>query len=281
MHEYMVVNSFSSQKLLGNPVAVFLACDDLGIQTMQKLAHELHLSETTFVLQPQHGGDARVRIFTPVNELAFAGHPLLGTALVLALRLGRETLAVETAKGTFIFKVSDLENGSESSVAHIEMEQPSPECKRYERAGDLLDALGVESSLLPIEIYDVGPRHVFVAVADVDELSAVSPDLKALATHENMAAICFCRDADTWRMRMFSPAYGVNEDAATGSAAGPLALHLARHGVAEYGTRIDILQGVEIGRPSYMYGVAERNNGNIRLAAGGFAITVAQGKYFI
>lgn len=311
-HQYEVVDSFTRTPLAGNPVAAFFDCDDLDPRTMQELAAELHLSETTFVSRARRPGDAApgdvdadVRIFTPVNELGFAGHPLLGTALALAIRSGRGDLRLATAKGRFAFRVTELASQDEIVSGHVEMEQPDPVVGPYQRSSELLAALGLTASTLPVEVYDVGPRHVFVGVPDEAALAAVRPDLRALAGHENMAAICFspgggalagapgtgagtgttggtATGEGVWRTRMFSPAYGVAEDAATGSAAGPFALHLARHGVAPYGRRVPILQGVELGRPSHMYGVAYRDpDGTVRLVAGGYAVRVAQGRYTV
>lgn len=281
MHHYVIVNAFSDRVLAGNPVAVFFDCDDLEPEIMQRIAAEMRLSESTFVSRPRSGGDAHVRIFTPVNELGFAGHPLLGTALALSLRLQKTTLNIETAKGIFPFTLEDAKLRSDLPVAHVDMLQPSPVIQPYTQAEALLLALGVSHSTLPIDLYDVGPRHVFVGIADMKTLESLNPDQRALAQHENMAAICFCRDGNRWRLRMFSPAYGVVEDAATGSAAGPLALHLARHGASDYGQSLEIWQGVEMGHPSKMYGMAQRDAGAYRLYAGGHAIQVAQGTYTI
>ena len=281
MHHYAIVNAFSDRVLAGNPVAVFFDCDDLEPETMQRIAAEMRLSESTFVSRPRKGGDVQVRIFTPVNELGFAGHPLLGTALALSLRLQKTTLNIETAKGVFPFKLEYVKLGNDLPVAHIDMLQPSPVIQPYGQAEALLNALGLSHSTLPVEQYDVGPRHVFVGATDMATLAALNPDQRALAKHKNMAALCFCRDGGTWRLRMFSPAYGVVEDAATGSAAGPLALHLARHGWSDYGQSLEIWQGVEMGHPSKMYGMAQMDGSEYRLHAGGHAIQVAQGTYAI
>jgi trans-2,3-dihydro-3-hydroxyanthranilate isomerase len=282
MLHYIIVNAFSDRPLAGNPVAVFFDCDELDTDIMQRIAAEMRLSESTFVLRPQNGGDAHVRIFTPVNELSFAGHPLLGTALALSLRLKKNSLYIETAKGIFPFILEFSKYNKETPiVAHVDMAQPPPIIHPYGQTESLLSALGLSHSTLPIEQYDVGPRHVFVSVSDLVTLSSLNPDQRALSQHKNMAALCFCRNDDTWRMRMFSPAYGVVEDAATGSAAGPLALHLARHGLVDYGKSLEIWQGVEIGHPSKMYGLAQTNGSEYQLYAGGYAIKVAQGTYFI
>ncbi|WGG53054.1 PhzF family phenazine biosynthesis protein [Rugamonas sp. DEMB1] len=280
MHKYTVVNSFGRERFTGNPVAVFFGCDGLDAESMQKIAVELNLSETTFVSSPLNGGDAKVRIFTPVNELAFAGHPLLGTALALAKERGVSELKIETGKGIFRFSIDAVKE--QPFTAYVQMEQPSPVVSRYEHEPALLDALGLAHSTLPVDMYDVGPRHVFVGVENIALLSKISPDLKKLAKLPNMAALCFSPDGEGgWRLRMFSPAYGVSEDAATGSAAGPLALHLATYGMAEFGQKVKITQGVEMERPSRMDSIANMEEGGPRLEAGGYAYQVATGQYFI
>ncbi|MDE1488542.1 PhzF family phenazine biosynthesis protein [Xenorhabdus bovienii] len=280
MYKYTIVNSFGSDLFTGNPVAVFFNCDDLDDYHMQKLAAEINLSETTFIRAPIKGGDFNVKIFTPVNELGFAGHPLLGTALALAQETGLSEMNIETQKGVYRFSV-DLVKEQPYTV-YVQMEQPKPAISPYEYRKKLLEALGVEKSTLPIDIYDVGPRHVFVGVENVDILAKISPDLKKLSRFNNIATLCFCPNGTgSWRLRMFSPAYGVAEDAATGSAAGPLALHLCRYGLSEFGKMIEIIQGVEMERPSYMNAVAKKTNEEFLLEAGGYAFQVAVGQYFI
>ncbi|MGO4702040.1 PhzF family phenazine biosynthesis protein [Dyella sp. 2RAB6] len=246
---YAVADVFTQNPLEGNPVAVFFEAQGLEAHDMQRIARELNLSETTFVFPPPAGADVHVRIFTPVNELPFAGHPTLGTAIVLGQRGHRGTLRMATAMGTIPF---ELERDLEGVVCAASMRQPVPTWLPYEHAEVLIDGLGLEGSTLPVEVYHIGPRHVFVGLPTIEALSAVKPDLRVLATLPDVAVNCFAGEGRHWRMRMFSPAYGVAEDAATGSAAGPLALHLIRHGLLEFGTTIEILQGVEMGRRSLM-----------------------------
>ncbi|MFI1928881.1 MULTISPECIES: PhzF family phenazine biosynthesis isomerase [unclassified Streptomyces] len=249
MHTYVVVDAFAHEPLTGNPVAVFFEADDLSAEQMQRIAREMNLSETTFVLRPRHdGNDAHVRIFTPVNELPFAGHPLLGTALALGARTDAGRLRIETAMGVIPF---ELQRADGRAVA-ASMRQPVPVWEPFERTDELLEALGIGASTLPVEIYRNGPRHVLVGLESVEALSKLDPDHRALARFPDMATNCWAGQGGSWRNRMFSPAYGVVEDAATGSAAGPIAIHLARHGLIDYGQRIEITQGVEIGRPSPM-----------------------------
>ncbi|MFD5899617.1 MULTISPECIES: PhzF family phenazine biosynthesis isomerase [unclassified Streptomyces] len=248
MHQYVVVDAFAQVPLTGNPVAVFFASDDLTTEQMQRIAQEMNLSETTFVLQPRQGADAHVRIFTPVNELPFAGHPLLGTAIALGAHTDADHLRIETAMGIIPF---ELERADGKAVS-ARMRQPVPVWEPFDRTAELLEALGIGESTLPVEIYRNGPRHVLVGLESVKALSELDPDHRALARFPDMAANCFAGSGTHWRNRMFSPAYGVVEDAATGSAAGPIAIHLARHGLSTYGRHIEITQGVEIGRPSPM-----------------------------
>jgi trans-2,3-dihydro-3-hydroxyanthranilate isomerase len=235
----------------------------------------MHLSETVFVLPAEQDGDVRVRIFTPVNELPFAGHPTLGTAIVLGESTTAERIRMETAMGTVPF---DLERDGDGRVGAARMWQPIPTWEPYDRADELLAGLGLASSTSPVEVYHNGPRHVFVGLDSVDALSKVEPDQRILARLPDMAANCFAGSGTQWRLRMFSPAYGVVEDAATGTAAGSLAVHLGRHGLAPFGERIEILQGVEIGRPSTMRSLAIGTPERIEsVEVGGNAVVVARG----
>ncbi|CAM5360488.1 trans-2,3-dihydro-3-hydroxyanthranilate isomerase [Streptomyces spiroverticillatus] len=274
MHRYVIVDAFAEEPLSGNPVAVFFDADDIPGERMQQIAKEMHLSETTFVLAPRGGGDARIRIFTPVNELPFAGHPMLGTAIALGAETDRDKLLLETEMGVIPFEL-DREAGR---VVSARMQQPFATWELFDRSDELLAALGVRESTLPVEVYRNGPRHVFVGLPGVEALSRLHPDHRALAAFEDLAVNCFAGEGTHWRNRMFSPAYGVVEDAATGSAAGPLAMHLGRHGLIAYGQPVQILQGVEIGRPSLMLARAEGAGERfVSVEVGGSGALFAQG----
>ncbi|EPM1624713.1 TPA: PhzF family phenazine biosynthesis isomerase, partial [Pseudomonas aeruginosa] len=160
---------------------------------------------------------------------------------------------LETRMGTVPFALER----QDGKVVACSMQQPIPTWEHFSRPAELLAALGLKGSTFPIEVYRNGPRHVFVGLESVAALSALHPDHRALCDFPDLAVNCFAGAGRHWRSRMFSPAYGVVEDAATGSAAGPLAIHLARHRQIPYGQQIEILQGVEIGRPSRMYARAE------------------------
>jgi trans-2,3-dihydro-3-hydroxyanthranilate isomerase len=282
--EYLIADVFTATPLEGNQLGVFLDARDLPAETMQRTARELNLAETVFFLPPQSGGDARVRIFTPAAELPFAGHPTLGSAFVLAGRLGKDRITVETGVGPIPVEFDPNGFG--------EMRQQFPHPEPYGRAADLLDALHVVESELPVETYQNGPRHVYVALPSEEAVASLKPDLSMLADHL-VGVSCFAGGGTSWKTRMFAPSLGVPEDPATGSAAGPLAVHLARHGRIAYGDRIEICQGAEIARPSLLYARAEqdpgtgqgpgpeRDPGTERCVAhvGGHAVIVARGEY--
>ncbi|WP_433087851.1 PhzF family phenazine biosynthesis protein [Dactylosporangium sp. CA-052675] len=287
MYDYVIADVFTDTALEGNPLAVVPDAAGLSAECMQRIAREMNLSETTFVLPPVGGGDVRVRIFTPVGELPFAGHPTFGTAVVLAatehpsVRDGG--LRMETGMGVVPFRFTGREPRARRAIT-ARMRQPIPVWEPYARAGELLAALGVEKSTLPVEVYRNGPRHAFVGLDSVAALSALRVDLRALAEHEDLAANCFAPTDDplVWRARMFSPAYGVTEDAGTGSAAGPLALHLGRHGLVPLGGAITVRQGVEMGRPSTIRAQVSMLGDRVeRVEIAGSAVVVADGRLHI
>jgi trans-2,3-dihydro-3-hydroxyanthranilate isomerase len=243
---------------------------------MQRVARELNLSETVFFLPPEQDGDVRIRIFTPARELPFAGHPVLGSAFLAGELLGTSAVRLETGAGVVPV---ELQRKGEQIVSG-RMEQPVPDWAAYEHPERLLAALGVAGSGLPVEAYRNGPRHVFVALDGEAAVAALRPDLGALADLGDIGVSCFAGDGGRWKTRMFAPGLGVPEDPATGSAAGPLAIHLARHGRTGFGEEIEIRQGAEIGRPSVLYARVDGSARRIeRVLVGGSAVVVARGEY--
>ena len=274
---YVLADVFTDTPLAGNQLAVFTDARDLDELTMQALALELGFSETVFVLPPREGGTVRVRIFTPVNELAFAGHPCLGAAFVLGAPLQLGTIALETGSG--IVPV-ELERDPSGRIVFGRMTQPVPTVAPYERADEMVAALGISSSVLPVEVYDNGIRHAYVVLPSKEDVAALRPDMNALLELDLVGALAAAGAGNDWKMRMFSPLDGVGEDAATGSAAGPLACHLGRHGVVPWGEEIEIEQGTEIGRRSTLYARATGLGATIEsVEVGGSAVTVARGEF--
>jgi len=273
---YVVADVFTDRPLEGNQLAVFTDARGIDEETMQALALEIGFSETTFVLPPEQGGTVRIRIFTPKSELPFAGHPCLGTAWVLASSLQRGAVELETTSG--IVPV-ELERDESGKIVFGRMSQPLPSVEPYSNADALLRALHIEESQLPVERYDNGVRHTFVTLGSQDEVAALRPDLSALAELEVMVS-CFAGSGAAWKTRVFAPSDGVPEDPATGSAAGPLVVHLCRHERVEWGEWIEISQGVEIGRPSTLFARADARDGELeRVAVGGHAVVVARGEF--
>jgi trans-2,3-dihydro-3-hydroxyanthranilate isomerase len=276
---YVVADVFTDTPLEGNQLAVFTDARDLDEVTMQRLALEIGFAETVFVLPAREGGHARIRIFTPQTELPFAGHPTLGTAFVLAAPLQLETIGLETGVGVVPVQLDRDESGR---IVFGRMAQPIPTVTPFERADEVLAALGVDRSELPVELYDNGVRFVYVGLGGEEEVAAVEPDVRRLAGHDFVGVSVFAGDGTRWKTRMFAPGSGVAEDAATGSAAGPLACHLARHGRVPWGEQIEISQGAEIGRPSTLYArVTGSADGIESVEVGGSAVTVARGEFRI
>jgi trans-2,3-dihydro-3-hydroxyanthranilate isomerase len=276
-YRYVVCDVFTNEPLAGNQLAVFTDARGIPEDRLQPLAKEMNFSETTFVYPPQADGHVFMRIFTPAAEIPFAGHPTLGTAFVLAGPLQLLELRIETGQGTVLVRVER----EGARIVFGRMEQPLPTIAPFERAEELQAALGVESQL-PVEVYDNGLRHVYVALASAEEVAALRPDQQRLAALGAYGINCFAGDGLTWKTRMFGPMLGVPEDPATGSAAGPLALHLARHGRIAFGDEIEISQGAEIGRPSTLYARVDGTADAVeRIEVGGSAVIVARGEFSI
>jgi trans-2,3-dihydro-3-hydroxyanthranilate isomerase len=280
MYRYTMADVFTDVPLQGNQLAVFTDASGLSAEVMQRAAREMNLSETVFVFRAQdRRAHLRVRIFTPTTELPFAGHPVLGTAFVVGRAMGASVIRLETGLG--IVPVT-LERANGGEPHYGEMEQPLPTVEPFEATDELVAALGAapDHGALPIEAYRNGPAHVYVELPSERAVASLKPDLGALERLGEYGINCFAGSGARWKTRMFGPALGVSEDPATGSAAGPLAVHLARHGRVAFGTDIEILQGVEIGRRSVLRARAEGSAERVeRVVVGGSAVIVARGEY--
>jgi trans-2,3-dihydro-3-hydroxyanthranilate isomerase len=274
---YVVCDVFTDTPFQGNQLAVFTDARALDGETMQSLAREINYSESTFVLPAEDGGHAKIRIFTPVHEMRFAGHPTLGTAFVLAGPLQLVEIRLETLAGIVPVRLERDEN----RIVFGRMEQPLPTVRPYDAEAELLSAVGVKRSELPVELYDNGVPHVYVCLGSEDEVARLRPDLNRLSGLSDVVGVnCFAGSGSRWKTRMFAPSSGVAEDPATGSAAGPLALHLARHGRIDFGDEIEISQGAEVGRPSKLFARADGTAEKVeRIEVGGSAVVVARGEF--
>jgi trans-2,3-dihydro-3-hydroxyanthranilate isomerase len=271
---YVIADVFTDTPLEGNPVAVFTDAREIPEDKLQQIAREMNLSETVFVYKPEDEGHARIRIFTPAIEMPFAGHPTLGTAFILSGPLQLEEIRLETGMGLVPVR---LERDDSGRLVFGRMAQPLPTIEAYGDEAELFEILGVGGSELPVEIYDNGVKHVYVALPSEGEVAGLRPQLGRLP--EEFCFNCFAGQGLRWKTRMFAPGSGVAEDPATGSAAGPLALHLARHGRIAFGDEIEISQGTEVGRPSTLFARVEGSADAVqRVEVGGSAVTVARGE---
>ena len=282
MRRYTVADVFTDTPLQGNPVAVFTDASGLSAEVMQRAARELNLSETVFMFRSD-GPHAhlRIRIFTPATELPFAGHPVLGAAFVVGRAMGSPVVRLETGLGVVPVTLTRPDAGGEP--VYGEMEQPIPTVEEFALGQELLAALGIagdRDGLLPIEAYRNGPVHVYVEMPSEEAVAGLAPDIGAIARLGVYGINCFAASGERVKTRMFGPSLGVAEDPATGSAAGPLVVHLARHGRVAFGTEIEIVQGVEIGRRSVLRARVDGAPDAIeRVAVGGSAVIVARGEY--
>jgi trans-2,3-dihydro-3-hydroxyanthranilate isomerase len=272
---YVVCDVFTDRALTGNALAVFPDARGLDADTMQQLALELNLSESTFVFPPEHDGHARVRIFMSSKELPFAGHPTLGTAFILAQASDTTEVRLELAVGTV--PVTFTHVGERSGYGW--MRQPTPTVSNYDFKEALLVALGVTRSVLPIEVYSNGPSHVYVALDSHEVVAALRPNFADLATLAQSGVSAFHFDGQRCSARYFAANSGVNEDAATGSAAGPLALHLLRHGLLNEGQELLIEQGAQIRRPSKLVARITQATSTPIVEVGGGIVIVAMGEF--
>ncbi len=277
---FRIVDVFTQRPLEGNQLAVFEDATDIPESLLQPLAQEIGYSETVFTYPRTEDADARIRIFTPTSEVPFAGHPVLGTAVVVATHLGTDHVVLETGRGLVPVHVAR----KTAPATRGAMEQPIPSFELYDKAEEFLRALGVDRSVLPVTVYDNGLQHVYAMLERPDDVAALRPDfsaLSALARSSGMPLVGFNVFAGAglaWKTRMFAPADDISEDAATGSAAGPLALHLARHGRIPWDTEIRIVQGVEIGRPSELFARVSGDADQVtRIEVSGYAVPVGGG----
>ena len=274
---YVVCDVFTDTPLAGNQLAVFTDAREIAEDRLQPLAREVNFSETVFVYLGTGDAHARIRIFTPEVEVPFAGHPILGTAFVLGGPLQLEVIRLETGRGI----VPVLLEREGARIVFGRMEQPIPTFEPYAHEAELLAALGVARSELPVEVYDNGLHHVYVALSSEQDVATLKPDFSRFGDDDELLGVNTVAGSGTrWKTRMFVPGGAIAEDPATGSAAGPLALHLARHGRIAFGDEIEITQGVEIGRPSKLYARVDGSAEQVeRVEVGGSAVIVARGEF--
>jgi len=278
---YHLVDVFTDRAFGGNPLAVITNGRGLPTETMQAVAKEFNLSETTFVLppdDPRH--DWRVRIFTPGSELPMAGHPTVGTSFVLA----REHLVRRDSDETNIV----LEEGvgpvpvriefKDGEPVFAEMSQPLPRFgPRLEDARAVAEMLSLDArdldAELPLEVVSCGVPFLYVPLRSLDAARRARPraELIERAAVDGVPpeVFVFTREVEhegsTVHSRMFAPGLGITEDPATGAASGPLGCYLVQHGLVVCDSSAEIVseQGIEMGRPSFVKIRIERSRENI------------------
>jgi trans-2,3-dihydro-3-hydroxyanthranilate isomerase len=269
---YVLLDVFASTPLTGNPLAVFPEAGGLSDAQMQRAARELNLSESVFLEAGEHG--TRARIFTPAAELPFAGHPVLGAGFVAARLAGEPAVTIHTARAPVA-----VELAGDSSATML---QPVPSEIDQIPGDELTAALGIRPPAQLPAAFENGPRHQFVLLDDAAQLAAVAPDMNALARlGEWLITVASMSHGDV-RSRTFLPALGVNEDPATGSAAGPLAVLLCRRGLAPWGAWLKIRQGEGLGRPSLLEARALGSSERVEeVRVSGAVVIVGEGRLLV
>lgn len=296
---YLHLDVFTDRPLEGNQLAVFPEPGNLDAETMQAVTREMNFSECTFVLPAERGGDVRMRIFTPGEELPMAGHPTIGTTFALAVEG-----AITPQRSDFVFELGvgptpvALEWAGHT-LSFAWMTQPLPEFGGLvtdRRA--LAAAVGLEEAdlpaHLPAQVISCGVPFLFVPIASRAAVDSVSIDKRALARCcadagiEELPTFFFTTDgqaaeeaAQTVYSRMLAPGFGIVEDPATGGASGPLGCYLLHHKVVstEAARNILSLQGVLMKRPSRIHISIDSRDGAIaRVRVGGRSVLVGRGE---
>lgn len=287
---FETVDVFTDRRFGGNPLAVFKDARELSADDMQKLAFEFNLSETTFVLPPENAANtARVRIFNRTSEMAFAGHPSIGTAYVMA-RAGLaqgDYLRLEVPAGVVAV---ELERDASGQVSGGKITAPQSLFTGPEFSPELIaQCLGLAATDIITQTHapivaSMGNPYVFAEIRH-DAIGHCTPDIgafrRALASRDDLgnrfSIFVYARDGAEIRARMFAPISGTWEDPATGSANAPLAGLLLRHSTANTAA-FTVRQGEEMGRPSLLRISATRSGGAITATVAGQCVPVFRGE---
>ncbi|MFI5282848.1 MAG: PhzF family phenazine biosynthesis protein [Candidatus Dormibacterales bacterium] len=265
-HRVHMVDVFAEHAFSGNQLAVVLDAEDIDPGQMQKIAKEMNLSETTFVLPPADAAHAaRVRIFTPAVELPFAGHPTIGTAWVMhtegLVPGGASEFVLEEPVGPVPVRGVSGTGGTKFWLTNPELSFGDVFSERAAVAA----AIGLTEEHLmpdvPIQVVTTGNPLFFVALNDASAVDRARPDIGKLAAlfqgRQPLPAYLFARaGAGRLYSRMFGGhVLGIPEDPATGAAAGPLGAFAVRYGLVPRGPEVSIVseQGTQMGRQSFMY----------------------------
>jgi len=291
-YEYLTLDVFTEQRFGGNPLAVFPHAEGLSDDDMQAIAREFNYAETTFVLPPADPANtARVRIFTPVTEMPFAGHPNVGTAFALARRGGEDTMRFEELAGIVTVQIDRDDEGTvrgATIAAPHSLQEGIAVPSEYVAACAGLTEDDLETSLHEPLLAGVGTDFIFAELRTETALQAASPDIAAFRRLADALPdlgpqpklYIYYRDSpDLVRARMFAPLLGVPEDPATGSAAAALAALLVSFAPGDdVALAYEIVQGTEMGRPSRLLATAAKTGeGPVEATVGGACVPVMHG----
>ncbi len=287
---FYLVDVFAEEKYAGNQLSVIRNASALSSDQMQRIANEMHFSETTFILSDkEQNGGYDVRIFTPAREMPFAGHPTLGTAYVIRQNIAEGTIN----KVVLNLKVGQIPVTFEKDREGQEilwMKQIPPIFGKIFDAEQVSEVLGLDvneiDSKFPIQEVSTGVPFVIVPLKTLDAVKRVriDKDKHSQLTKETQAEILvFCPETynkeNNLNVRVFVDLFGIPEDPATGSANGCLAGYLSRyHYFGDCVVNARVEQGYEIGRPSLLHLKAENREGVIHVFVGGKVIMVARGE---
>lgn len=289
--QYSIVDVFSKGKYTGNPLAVFKNAGALSDREMQQIANEIHFSETTFILSDsKKDGGYDVRIFTPAEEIPFAGHRVLGTAFIIQNEIEKapvDHLTLNLKGGHIPVSINHQEN-------RLWMKQGEPAFGRMVDSVEMSDVLSIHKDYIddrfPIQEVSTGLPVIVVPLKSLEAVKNVKINQeKYIALIEQLdakAIIVFSSETygseNDVNVRDFAPYYGIPEDAATGSSNGCLAAYLVKY---RYFERREINlrseQGYEIGRPSLLFLKAEETDEGIDVFVGGEVVKMAQGEWFL
>ena len=288
---YSIVDVFSKGKYTGNPLAVFKNAGNISDNEMQQIAKEINYSETTFILSDsKNDGGYDVRIFTPNEEVPFAGHPTLGTAYII------QNEVVEAPLDNLIlnFKGGQIPVSFNNQEELLWMKQNEPTFGRILDANKISDVLNIHKENIddrfPIQEVSTGLPVIVVPLKSLEAVKKVKINREKyfeLIEHTDAKAIMVFspetyNSKNDLNVRDFADYYGVPEDAATGSANGCLAAYLVKYQYFENGEiNIRVEQGYEIERPSLLFLKAGDDNGKINVYVGGKVVKIAQGEWFL
>ena len=291
---------FTEDPFGGNPVAVFPDAHGLADHQLQQIAREMNLSETVFVLPPtDQAAVVRLRIFTPTQEIPFAGHPVLGTFYVLAqLGLVAATDGITRVMQECNIGLFPVElYAQDGELTRVVMTQPKPEflgpVDAMEDVYKIAGALGLAKYAItdmkwPIEVVSTGLPVLIVPVRTLTAVRSIQPNASAImdicsrfgANGIMVFTTMTVEPSSTVHARMFAPSIGILEDPATGSASGALGAYLVQKGVVDVAPTTDIVveQGYEIERPSQIFVRVESDDDIIKtVKVGGQCVMVVEG----